>query len=111
MLLSELTRVPLSPRANPSGARDRHNARLSLRSHHHCPVSRTMMEPTTKPTHPPKDDPITAEELAQFNGSDASKPVYVCIKGAYQAESSRDSRGRHVLGQRQLTLPLRRASL
>ncbi|UZJ57149.1 hypothetical protein CBS101457_006469 [Exobasidium rhododendri] len=40
-----------------------------------------MMEPTTKPTHPPKDDPFTAEELAKFNGTDASKPVYVCIKG------------------------------
>lgn len=45
-----------------------------------------MMEPTTKPTHPPKDDPITEAELAQYNGSDDSKPVYVCIKG----ESSRD---------------------
>ncbi|PWN32194.1 cytochrome b5 [Meira miltonrushii] len=40
-----------------------------------------MMEPTTHPTHPPKDDPFTAEELAQYNGSDESKPVYVCIKG------------------------------
>lgn len=39
------------------------------------------MEPTTAPTHPPKDDPITPEELAQYNGTDPSKPVYVAIKG------------------------------
>ncbi|PWN91260.1 cytochrome b5 [Acaromyces ingoldii] len=40
-----------------------------------------MMEPTTAPTHPPKDDPFTKDELAKFDGSDESKPVYVCIKG------------------------------
>ncbi|CAO1633139.1 unnamed protein product [Parajaminaea phylloscopi] len=40
-----------------------------------------MMEPTTAPTHPPKDDPITPEELAQYDGSDPEKPVYVAIKG------------------------------
>jgi membrane-associated progesterone receptor component len=39
------------------------------------------MEPTTKPTHPPKDDAFSEEELAQYNGKDESKPVYVCIKG------------------------------
>ncbi|PWN23856.1 cytochrome b5 [Microstroma glucosiphilum] len=40
-----------------------------------------MMQPTTSPTHPPKDDPFTSSELAQYDGSDDSKPVYVCIKG------------------------------
>lgn len=40
-----------------------------------------MMQPTTAPTHPPKDDPFTASELAQYDGSDDAKPVYVCIKG------------------------------
>jgi membrane-associated progesterone receptor component len=40
-----------------------------------------MMEPTTHPTHEPKDDPFTAEELAQYDGSDDDKPVYVAIKG------------------------------
>ncbi len=34
-----------------------------------------------RPRSPPKDDPFTAEQLAQYNGSDASKPVYVAIKG------------------------------
>ena len=33
------------------------------------------------PLSPPKDDPFTPEELSKFNGSDASKPVYVAIKG------------------------------
>lgn len=31
---------------------------------------------------PPKDDPYTTEELKQYDGSDASKPIYVAIKGA-----------------------------
>ncbi|EST05294.1 Cytochrome b5-like heme/steroid binding domain protein [Kalmanozyma brasiliensis GHG001] len=39
------------------------------------------MEPSTKPTHPPKDDPISVEELKQYDGTDASKPVYVAVKG------------------------------
>ncbi|PWN48049.1 cytochrome b5 [Violaceomyces palustris] len=39
------------------------------------------MEPQTKPTHPPKDDPITVDELRKYDGSDESKPVYVAIKG------------------------------
>lgn len=30
---------------------------------------------------PPKDDPFTLEQLKQFDGSDASKPIYVSIKG------------------------------
>ncbi|PWN43146.1 cytochrome b5 [Ceraceosorus guamensis] len=39
------------------------------------------MEPTTHPTHPPKDDPFTAEELAKYDGKDENVPVYVAIKG------------------------------
>lgn len=30
---------------------------------------------------PPKEDPITVEELAKYDGSDSSKPVYVAVKG------------------------------
>ncbi|WVF70242.1 hypothetical protein IAT40_005031 [Kwoniella sp. CBS 6097] len=30
---------------------------------------------------PPKDDPIPASELSQYDGSDPSKPIYVAIKG------------------------------
>ncbi|MCJ1372336.1 hypothetical protein MMC20_003560 [Loxospora ochrophaea] len=29
---------------------------------------------------PPKSDPFTAEELAKFDGSDPSMPVYVAVK-------------------------------
>lgn len=32
---------------------------------------------------PPKDDPITKEELAKCDGEDPSKPIYVAIKGLY----------------------------
>ncbi|KOS15787.1 progesterone binding protein [Malassezia pachydermatis] len=41
----------------------------------------SKMEPATTPTQPPKDDPFTPEELAKYNGSDPSKPVYVAVKG------------------------------
>lgn len=42
---------------------------------------------------PPKDDPITKEELAKCDGEDASKPIYVAIKGVSQimAESTIES--------------------
>ncbi|KAH8118964.1 progesterone binding protein [Phellopilus nigrolimitatus] len=30
---------------------------------------------------PPRDDPFTLEELKEFDGSDAKKPIYVAIKG------------------------------
>ncbi|WRT64367.1 uncharacterized protein IL334_001299 [Kwoniella shivajii] len=30
---------------------------------------------------PPKDDPISTSDLAQYDGSDPSKPIYVAIKG------------------------------
>lgn len=30
---------------------------------------------------PPKDDPISVEDLKQYNGTDESKPVYVAVKG------------------------------
>ena len=47
------------------------------------------MEPTTAPTacvaahRPPRDDPITVAELAQYDGSNPDKPVYVAVKGAH----------------------------
>jgi len=39
--------------------------------------------PTTddRPLAPPKDDPITVEELALHDGSDPTKPIWVAIKG------------------------------
>lgn len=41
-----------------------------------------MMQPPVVDLAPPKDDPFTPEELAQYDGSDPSKPIYVAIKGA-----------------------------
>jgi len=35
----------------------------------------------TSPNSPPKDDPISVEELKQYDGTDESKPVYVAVKG------------------------------
>ncbi|KAH7911015.1 cytochrome b5-like heme/steroid binding domain-containing protein [Hygrophoropsis aurantiaca] len=39
------------------------------------------MQPPRNDLDPPKDDPFTAEELSQYNGSDPNKPIYVAIKG------------------------------
>ncbi|WFC98845.1 hypothetical protein MYAM1_001578 [Malassezia yamatoensis] len=38
------------------------------------------LEPSTRPTESPKDDPIHPDELAKYDGSDSSKPVYVAVK-------------------------------
>jgi len=43
------------------------------------------MQPARTDLAPPKDDPFTTAELAQYDGSDASKPIYVAIKGAYNS--------------------------
>lgn len=45
----------------------------------------TIMQPARTDLDPPKDDPFTLEQLREFDGSDASKPVYVSIKGAFQS--------------------------
>ncbi|PRP73412.1 progesterone binding protein [Planoprotostelium fungivorum] len=42
-----------------------------------------------KPPASPLDGKFTLEELAQFNGSDASKPIYVAIKGTVFDVSSK----------------------
>ena len=46
---------------------------------------KTIMQPARTDLDPPKDDPFTLEQLREFDGSDPSKPVYVSIKGVYQA--------------------------
>lgn len=43
---------------------------------------KSIMQPARDDLQPPKDDPITLEELKQYNGSDPLKPIYVAIKGA-----------------------------
>ncbi|KAF8658386.1 hypothetical protein AX16_001995 [Volvariella volvacea WC 439] len=45
------------------------------------PIKTTMMQPPRDDLAPPKDDPYTPEQLAQYDGSDPSKPIYVAIKG------------------------------
>jgi hypothetical protein len=42
----------------------------------------TIMQPARDDLEPPKDTPYTQAELAQFDGSDSTKPIYVAIKGA-----------------------------
>lgn len=43
-----------------------------------------MMQPERTDLEPPKDDPFTQEQLKAYDGTDASKPVYVAIKGKSQ---------------------------
>jgi membrane-associated progesterone receptor component len=43
--------------------------------------SPTIMQPERTDLDPPKNDPITQEQLRAYDGTDASKPVYVAIKG------------------------------
>lgn len=40
---------------------------------------------------PPKSDPISPEQLAQCNGSDPSKPIWVAIKGSPALDVARPS--------------------
>lgn len=40
-----------------------------------------MMQPERTNLDPPKNDPFTQEQLKAYDGTDASKPVYVAIKG------------------------------
>ncbi|KAF7507107.1 hypothetical protein GJ744_010920 [Endocarpon pusillum] len=42
---------------------------------------------------PPKDDPITSEELSKCDGSDPSKPTLVAIKGTVFDVSGNDAYG------------------
>ncbi|KAL9715556.1 hypothetical protein Ac2012v2_002216 [Leucoagaricus gongylophorus] len=39
------------------------------------------MQPARTDLASPKNDPFTTTELAQYDGSDPSKPIYVAIKG------------------------------
>jgi hypothetical protein len=42
---------------------------------------KTIMQAPRADLLPPKDDPFTPAELAAFDGSDPTKPIYVAIKG------------------------------
>ncbi|THH12697.1 hypothetical protein EW146_g7460 [Bondarzewia mesenterica] len=42
---------------------------------------KSVMQAEKTDLAPPKDDPFTLDQLKEFDGSDPSKPIYVCIKG------------------------------
>merc|ERR1712071_265869 len=41
----------------------------------------SIMSPPSSSLAPPKDDPISPSELAKYNGSNPSLPIYLAIKG------------------------------
>ena len=42
---------------------------------------KSIMQPPRTDLAPPKDDPFTLDQLKEFDGSNADKPIYVAIKG------------------------------
>lgn len=46
---------------------------------------KTIMQPPRDDLVPAKDNLFTLKELEQYNGSDASKPIYVAIKGLFSS--------------------------
>ncbi|KAJ7582161.1 cytochrome b5 [Mycena floridula] len=42
---------------------------------------KSIMQPAAVDLLPPKDDPFTVEQLKEFDGQTAGKPIYVAIKG------------------------------
>ncbi|KAH8107697.1 cytochrome b5-like heme/steroid binding domain-containing protein [Cristinia sonorae] len=53
------------------------------------------MQPARTDLAPPKDDPWTVEQLKEFDGSDAGKPIYVAIKGTvFDVSHKRDTYGK-----------------
>ena len=44
---------------------------------------KSIMQAAREDLAPPKEDPYTAEQLKQYDGSDSTKPIFVAIKGNY----------------------------
>ena len=42
---------------------------------------KTVMQAPRDDLDPPKNDPFSQRDLAQYDGSDDTKPIYVSIKG------------------------------
>ncbi|TCD66309.1 hypothetical protein EIP91_001555 [Steccherinum ochraceum] len=56
--------------------------------------TKSIMQPPRTDLAPPKDDPFKLEQLKEFNGADASKPIYVAIKGTvFDVTHKRDTYG------------------
>ncbi|KDR67877.1 hypothetical protein GALMADRAFT_257777 [Galerina marginata CBS 339.88] len=55
---------------------------------------KSIMQAPRDDLAPPKDDPYTTEELKQYDGTDASKPILVAIKGTiFDVSSKKDVYG------------------
>ncbi|WVO16851.1 hypothetical protein L204_104537 [Cryptococcus depauperatus] len=66
-----------------------------------APLGAPIMSAPNTDLASPKDDPITSAQLAQHDGSDPSKPIYVAIKGKVfdvspRAEMYGPGKGYHV---------------
>ncbi|KAH0828030.1 cytochrome b5 [Lanmaoa asiatica] len=56
---------------------------------------KTIMQPPRDDLDPPKKDPFTLSALAQYDGSDDTKPIYVSIKGdVFDVTRKRDVYGK-----------------
>ncbi|KAG6335685.1 hypothetical protein ID866_3391, partial [Astraeus odoratus] len=60
---------------------------------------KTIMQPPRDDLDPPKNDPITLEELKQYDGSDPTRPIYVSIKGSPTPSTDSDVLKRDVYGK------------
>ncbi|KIM69680.1 hypothetical protein SCLCIDRAFT_1208182 [Scleroderma citrinum Foug A] len=77
---------PSAPQSTPSITTSETDEKKSLK---------TIMQPPRDDLDPPKHDPITLEELKQYDGSDPSKPIYVSIKGdVFDVSRKRDVYGK-----------------
>lgn len=74
-------------------------------------------EPKVRPEiSPPKDDPITIEDLRKYDGSDELRPVYVAIKGVvYDVTPNRSAyetgKSYHIFAGRDASRALAKSSL
>ena len=64
---------------------------------------KSVMQPPREDIAPPKDDPITLEQLRSYDGSDPSRPIYVAIKGASASHDLRDRCSSRVAQAQSLT--------
>lgn len=77
-LLLPLVRLYLQRRAKPEPIQTKQVSEFDSEK----TEPKSVMQPARDDLSPPKDDPITLEQLKQYDGSDSSKPIYVAIKGA-----------------------------
>ncbi|PGH27095.1 hypothetical protein AJ80_01282 [Polytolypa hystricis UAMH7299] len=56
-------------------------------------MSKSVMSTEATDLKPPRDDPITVEELSKSDGTDSSKPTLVAIKGTVFDVSGNPSYG------------------